>query len=482
MPFVPGLVRDGDPAALADLLGDWAASPGPRYASLAAAVRDAIAAGTLARGDRLPAERRLAEVLSLSRSTVVAAYDLLREQSLVTSRQGSGTVVESGVAVRRPDGRVDGGGATGLLQRMVDRPTDVISLNHAIDAGAPALAEELAALVTAELPGLLADAGYHPGGLEALRVAVADHYTGRQLPTSPEQILVTNGATQAVGLIAQLYLRRKAPVVTEAPSWPGCLDLMRPQGATLIGLPMDDEGIRPDLLHAALSDHRPALTFVMPTFHNPTGTLMSVARRRQVAEISSRFGVPLVEDIAYLDHDTPAPVAAHAADRHQEILTVSGLSKSVWGGLRIGWVRGPVDVVQRLARLKALADMGSAVIDQALAARLLPRAAELSVEREELRRTRMATADALLSEQLPEWRWRIPDGGPALWIELPDADARSFSATALRHGVEVVPGDSTDPSGAHDSYLRLPVTFSPDVLAEVVARLRRAWEAFSARA
>lgn len=154
-----------------------------------------------------------------------------------------------------------------------------------------------------------------------------------------------------------------------------------------------------------------------------------------MAELAGRFEVPLLEDIAYLAPDTPSPIAAHANRKEQEILTVSGLAKSVWAGLRIGWVRGPLDVVERLARFKALADMGTAVIDQALAARLLPRVPELSVTREQTRRARMTAADAMLRDQIPAWRWSIPAGGPALWIELPGENARlRHDGTSLRRG------------------------------------------------
>ncbi|MFI0450217.1 hypothetical protein [Actinomadura sp. 6N118] len=112
-------------------------------------------------------------------------------------------------------------------------------------------------------------------------------------------------------------------------------------------------------------------------------------------------------------------------------------------------MRAPADSIQRLARHKALADLGSPVLDQALAARLLPR--------------------------LPAWRFQKPAGGAALWIELPGCDARSFAQVALRHGVEVVPGAVMDPTGTHDNYLRLPYTFPADVLTEVAARLAAAW-------
>ena len=483
--------RSGDPVGsevdrirpaerLADSLGDWARAPGPRYRALADALSGAIRTGTLARGDRLPSERLFADVLALSRSTVVAAYDELRGRGLVTSRHGSGTTVAATpgrATADLTDGRVADGSAGPLLQRLLDRPGGIISLGYAVEDGVPELADELADLTRAELPGLLADAGYHPRGLPALTTAIAEHHTARGLPTEPAQVLVTNGATQAIGLITQLYLRRNSVVVVESPSWPGCLDIFRAAAARPVSVPLDDEGIRRDGLHAALSGPRPDLLFVMPTFHNPTGTLMSAPRRRQVAELAGRFRVPVLEDVAYLADPagTLPPVGAHQTGA-AEILTVAGLSKSVWGGLRLGWVRAPAEIVDRLARLKALADLGSAVVEQALAARLLPRLDELAARRARVRRDRLGQVTELLGELLPTWRWRVPDGGPALWIELPGADARAFATVALRHGVEVVPGRTTDPTGAHDSYIRLPFTFSREVLAEVVARLARSWE------
>jgi DNA-binding transcriptional MocR family regulator len=147
----------------------------------------------------------------------------------------------------------------------------------------------------------------------------------------------------------------------------------------------------------------------------------------------------------------------------------------VWAGLRVGWVRAPGAIAERLARLKALADLGSPVLDQAVATRLYPRLPELTAARTKSLRQRLDHLQALLGEQLPTWRWRIPDSGSALWIELPGTDARVFAQVALRHGVEVVPGAAMDPSGAHDTFIRLPLTFPVEVLTELVYRLQRAW-------
>jgi DNA-binding transcriptional MocR family regulator len=253
-------------------------------------------------------------------------------------------------------------------------------------------------------------------------------------------------------------------------------------GARLAGVPLDEDGVRVDALARAFAEHRPDLLYVMPTVHNPTGTLMSEGRRARVAELAAEHRVPILEDNAYGigDSDVPPPIAAYAP-RDAEILSADSLAKSVWGGLRIGWVRAPSGIVERLARHKALADLGSPVLDQALAARLLPRLPEIAAARGAVLRQRLDHLTALLGERLPEWRFRPPAGGSALWIELPGRDAGAFAQVALRHGVEVVPGAAMDHTGAHDGHLRLPYTFPADVLTEVADRLAAAWAELTGR-
>ncbi|WP_331767465.1 PLP-dependent aminotransferase family protein [Embleya sp. NBC_00896] len=465
---------------LVGLLGDWTSGEGALYRRLATATTRLIADGALPAGTRLPAERRLAKALAVSRATVVSAYDALRAAALAESRRGSGTSV-----ARRPDlpdaagdGRVRGGQATALLQRMVSGPGDVISLGHAVDGGGPDLASALLDLVREDLPDLLRDAGYHPAGLPALRAAIAAHHTDHGLPTEPDQVLVTTGATQAIALATRLFVRRGAAVVIESPSWPGCIDAFRAAGARLVAVGLDDEGVRVDLLARAFVEHRPALLFVMPTYHNPTGSLMSESRRRRVAALAGEYGVTVMEDSAHAaataPGEVPAPIAAHASGGR--VLTVGSLSKAVWSGLRIGWVRAPRATIEPLARLKAGSDLSTPLLDQALAARLLPGLPALSVERRALMRHRLTTFERLLAERLPDWRPHPPAGGSVLWVELPpDTDARVYAQVALRHGVEVVPGAAMDATGAHDHFLRVPFAFDDEVLRRIADRLAAAW-------
>lgn len=475
--------RSGDPSALADLIGHRLTDhSGGLYRRLADAIAELIGSAELPVGARLPAERPLAEALAISRSTVVAAYDDLRGRGLVESRRGSGTTVARSASRGRSgaDKRMPKGYGESLFHRIAVGPGEVIAMTYAVDPGIPELAAEVEQLARTELPALLQGVGYHPRGLEVLRERIAEHFDESGLPTSADQIVVTSGAHQAIALVTQMYLRSGAAVVIEQPSWPGCFDLFGAAGGRVVGVPLDDAGVRPDLLTAAFAEHHPAMLFVMPTFHNPTGRLMSPARRRQVAELAAKHGVVVVEDNAYSTWDPtgpeiPPPLAAFAP-ANAEVLTIGSVSKAVWGGLRIGWIRASRPLAERLARHKALADLGSPVIDQALTARLLPRLSELTAARATAATERKRWMGRLLTERLPEWAWEEPEGGSALWIRLPDTDARIFAQVALRHGVEVVAGRAMDPTGEHDDYLRVPFSYPAEVMDDAVDRMARAWQ------
>lgn len=462
------------------LLGNWPAGSGPLYRRLADAVRRAVEDGLLHPGDRMPSERRLADALQVSRTTVVGAYDRLRSDGLLESRRGSGTRIAQAAHPHRRaiDRQVPGGTATGMFQRLIDGPDQVISLTCTAEGAVPELEEALRDLAAGDLTGLLADPGYHPCGLPELRAALAGRLTRDGLPTAAEQILVTTGAHQAIVLAAELYLGPGATVLAETPNWPGCLDVFRARGARLRTVPVDDEGADADAVATALAAGRPRLLYVMPTYHNPTGVLMSAARRRRIAELAARHDVPVLEDNAYALHtgpgEAPRPLAGYAPP-DAEVLSVGSLAKTVWAGLRIGWVRGPAEIVQRLARRKVLADIAGPVLDQALAARLVPRLEEIVRARAPDLARRLDHVETLLRDRLPRWRWRRPDGGGALWIELPGGDADAFAQVALRYGVDVVPGSAMDPGGAHDAHIRVPFTLPPDRLDVLVHRLARAW-------
>ncbi|TQK71084.1 PLP-dependent aminotransferase family protein [Nocardioides sp. SLBN-35] len=479
--------RFRDPGELARVLGDAMSGTGGLYRQLAAALSSAVGDGLLLAGDRLPSERDLAAALHVSRATVVAAYDELRGRGVVESRQGSGTRVAA-PADREPAAvtrRLQRGLSAAAVRRFDRAPDGLITMRYALEPGDARIASAIADVVEEDLPALLDDVGYAPRGLPALRQAVADHHTALGVTTSPDEVLVTTGTQQAVALVSQLLVERGATVAVESPSWPGCFDTFSALGARLVGVPMDDDGLRGDALREVLAAHRVAALFVMPTFHNPTGTLMSAVRRRDVARLAAEHGVPVVEDLAYstaLTHPgpVPPPIAA-SAPPGARVLSLGSLSKALWAGLRVGWVRASTGDIEQLGYLKANADMGTPLLDQAVAARMLPQLAALTADRTAVALERLEHATALLRTHLPDWAWRVPDGGTALWIRLPGYDASVLAQVALRHGVEVTPGRETDPTGAWDDHLRLPFTFEPALMTEAVRRLAAAADELTRR-
>ncbi|GHC95589.1 GntR family transcriptional regulator [Nocardiopsis terrae] len=471
------LVRRTD--ELVDLLGNWSAGTGALYRRLAASLRGLVEQGSLVPGERLPSERNLAAALRISRTTVVSAYDHLRDEDVLESRQGSGTRVCSTRAPVRADGWAAAGNGNPMYSNLLRADENVIPVSCLRTPALAGVEQAIREVVAEDLPALMAEGTYYPRGLPALREAISRHHERQGLPTHPDQIVVTTGAHQAVALVAQLYLRKGSPVVSEDPSFAGCLDLMRDRGAQIHPVPMDAQGIDANGVRRAFAGYAPHLLYVMPSYHNPTGTLMSAARRRELGELSARHGVPILEDSAYTGiraADEPAPLAAYAP-RGAEVISVDSLSKVGWAGLRVGWLRAPAEMALRLSRRKVLADLASPLLDQAVAVRLLDRYGQLAHQRSEELREALAHMGSLLRRDLPDWRWEAPDGGAALWVHLPGVNARTFAQVALCHDVELVPGPvmSASEGGLHDEYFRLPFAYDRETREELVWRLARAW-------
>ncbi len=461
----------------ASALGDWSMGRGPLYHKLFVGLRDLIERGILSAGTRLPSERAFARDLAVSRATVVAAYDGLRSAALVESRHGSGTRVLAWASRGRGEDPPSLG--TPVFRRLLAGPDDaLISFACAAIPGPNAIADAVRTYPAEELKALLCDTGYVPRGLPALREALAALTTADGLDTTADQILVTTGAHQAITLCASLFVRPGDLVLVENPTYPGCADAFAAAGARLVSLPVDRNGMVVDNLERLLTNSPVAAIFVIPTFQNPTGSVMAGYRRRHMAEVAGRLEVPVIEDNA-LSHarigpvELPIPIGSYPGAERAPVITVGSLSKALWGGLRVGWLRAPQPWLERLARRKVATDLGSGVLDQAVATRLLANLPELEDANSRLLRDRLAATEHLLAAHLPDWTWDRPAGGPALWVKLP-YDAGPFCQLALRHGVEVVPGATFGTEGTFADHVRIPFTADPTVMAEAIQRLAAA--------
>ncbi len=469
---------------LADRLHDWPDGTGPMYLRLAGALERLLHAGEVADGARLPAERQLAGALRVSRTTVAAAYEVLEDRRLVARRHGSGTYVE-GVAPPPPAPPRESVLLRSLERNeifdgLLDPPRELLDLRAAALHHSDPLPEDVLAAAVADLRAAGAGHGYVPAGLHDLRAEVAARYATLGLPTGPEEVLITSGAQQAIGLITMLHLRADDTVVTETLTHTGAIDLFTAAGAHITDVDVGPEGVDVDAVIGRLAD-RPRLVYLIPSIHNPTGSVMPARnRRRLAAALAEHPDVIAISDDTLADtwwaRRPPPPLASYPGADH--VLHLGSMSKLMWPGLRIGWVRGPAPEIRRLARLKAMADLGTSVPSQLIALRLLRQDPAFEDDRRELLARRGHHLAEALAAQLPTWTFDVPEGGLCLWVRLPDGNsARELAISAARHGVALAPGSIQSPSGAYADHIRLPTGHPEPILDQAVRRLTAAWQA-----
>lgn len=463
---------------ITEALSAWSTRPGPLHLRLSQALADAIDGGDLPSNAKLPSERGLARRLVISRSTVVAAYRALESEGLIEGRQGSGTYVTA----HRGSERYRDGSAAGRLTSRIDTVgTDVISLAVAAVPPSDRLQYTFDRTARENLDALVRGDGYQFVGLRQLRDAVAAALAADGLPTAATQVVVTTGAHQALNLCASVLVRPGDWVAIEDPTYPGSIDAFAAAGARLVSLDVDEEGVIPESLERALSSRSISAVCVSPTFHNPTGALLTGHRRRRIAQIVSRYDTPVVEDqvLRYAglrQVDLPHPLASYLRSDYP-IITVGSASKVFWSGLRTGWLRASEPLLTRLARRKASADLGSSVIDQRATANLFEELPVIVDSLHEQLRDHLARMTDLLGQTFPSWTWGEPDGGASLWVDT-KIDADRFAQVAMRHGVEIIPGSAFSSSGQWATHIRLPFVHDATTAARAFERLLEAWQAF----
>jgi DNA-binding transcriptional MocR family regulator len=446
--------------------------PRPAYRGLADAVRRLVSDGRLLVGTRLPSERALTAELGLSRTTVVAALDALRDEGFVVTRRGSGSVVAlptgaSGLALS----------GAGLIP--TDVPPEVIDLTY---AALPAAAGLTAAYerALAELPRHLATAGYHPHGLPETRAAIADWFDGRGLPTSPEQVVVTSGAHAGLSSVLRAELDVGDRVLVETPTYPNAVVAVRRSGLRPVPTPLTRLGWDLDAVEVALRQSGARMAYLIPDHQNPTGLLMDAPTRVAVADVLARGrAVPVVDETFVelgLDEAAAADRVPPFATSAPAAYTLGSAGKTWWGGIRVGWVRAPREAVGAVVESRHSLDLGSAVLEQLVVADLLRQGDAVLVARRREARARRDAMVAAVRRHLPDWRFDVPVGGLNLWCELPVARGDQLARVAEQAGVRLARGSQFAAAGGLGRWVRIPFCVPADEADEVGRRLAAAWD------
>jgi DNA-binding transcriptional MocR family regulator len=310
-----------------------------------------------------------------------------------------------------------------------------------------------------------------------LREALVAWMARGGIHTSAEQVVVLHGSQQGLDLVARALLEPGDAVVVESPTYLGALQVFRGAGARLLPVALDQEGMRLDLLEQVLARHRPKFIYTLPTYQNPTGVTMPLARRHALLALAARYGVPIVEDDPYgeLHYGDEPPPRLAALDRRGLVIYLSTMSKLFLPGLRLGWLAAPPPVVEAVTLARQNSDIHPNSAMQYILHTFLTRG-WLAEHVTTLRPAYQARRDAMLAAldrmAPPGMTWSAPAGGYFIWCQLPGGmRARALAVEAAREGVSFVTGDAFSPNGAARDAIRLNFTGASE--GEITEGIRR---------
>lgn len=485
----------------------------PVFLRIARALTDEIVRGRLAPGARLPGSRGLAAQMGVHRNTVSAAYDELIAEGWLTTGERRGTFVSAELPTRRlpqataratgrgfelpqPDAPVQGTSADGeaALARLLALPpsaqaraaplaTRVLSMAGGVpdlrQFPAAALARAYRHALRRGAPALLDYGDVH--GHPALRAELARMLAEeRALVVSPDDVLVTQGAQEALYLLGQVLCAPGDAVAVEGfgyrPAWEAL-----GRRAALIPIPVDADGLDVGALERVVRRRRLRAVYVTPHHQYPTMATLSAARRLRLLSLAAEHRVAVIEDDYdhELHYEGRPVVPLASADRAGVVLYVGTLSKVLAPGLRLGFLVAGTEVRARAAALRlGSVRQGDHALQQAVATLFAEGEVQRHVRR--MRRSyaaRRACVVAALERRLGGVvSVRVPTGGMALWVEVaPDVDPELWAARALERGVRLVPGRQHHFGGAPTPHLRVGYGGLDEAeLEEAVARLARA--------
>ena len=311
-----------------------------------------------------------------------------------------------------------------------------------------------------------------------LREALAQWMARGGIRTTAEQVVVLHGSQQGLDLVARVLLEPGDEVVVESPTYLGALQVFRGAGARLLPIALDEEGMRIDLLEQTLARHRPKFIYTLPTYQNPAGVTMSLARRHALLALAARYGVPIVEDDPYgeLHYGDEPPPRLAALDRRGLVIYLSTMSKLFLPGLRLGWLAAPPPVVEAVTLARQNSDVHPNSVTQHILHTFLTRgwlAEHVAALRPAYQSRRDAMLAALDRMAPVGMTWSAPAGGYFIWCQLPGGmRAQTLAVEAAREGVTFVAGDAFSPNGTARDMIRLNFTgASEEEITEGIRRL-----------
>jgi GntR family transcriptional regulator/MocR family aminotransferase len=471
----------------------------PLFQQIKDYLRQGILSGSLAPDTRLPASRQLAQDLGVNRITVENAYAELESEGLILSKLGSGTyVLTPDPLLSFPRNDPDApwplwqqdllahGNITQsrLPKRNPARSLRPISFASGIGDANMFPAEEFrkALQVVMRRDGYGALDYGERNGYGPLRESITHILASQGLQTRPDNILITAGSQQALSLVSQLLLNPGDVILVESPTYAGALELFRALGFKVVGIPVDGQGMQVDGLEKLLQQHHPRLIYTIPNFHNPTGTCLNSARRRQLLVLADRYNVPILEDdfVGDLRYEGRTQPALKALDPGGRVIYVSTFSKMLMPGLRVGFLVAEGPVYNCLVDFKRVNELAtSTLIQHALEAYVTVGRYQAHLHRScQIFRKRRDVMVSSIQRYLPAGvHFDVPQGGLFIWLSLAEGlTSEELLPYAWDAGVDFAPGGAFFPEEIESSnWLRLNfVAQAPGEIEEGIKRLSKA--------
>jgi DNA-binding transcriptional MocR family regulator len=413
---------------------DLSRHEGPRYGAIVEAIAEDIERGRLKAGDQMPTHRELATHLGVTTGTVTRAYAEAARRGLLVGETGRGTFVKGDLLDFDLSGAED------------EAPVD-LSFNIPPPSAGDLLGQALARTLSdlSARRGLAALLTYQPAaaGSERHRAAGAEWVARSGLRVRPAQVLVCNGALHAMTVVFSTLCRPGDTVLTESLTYPGMKNLANLLNLRLQGLPVDDEGLVPEAFEEACRRGAARVLYTIPTVHNPLGTVMTKARRREIAAVAAAHEVAVVEDDvhSFMLPSPPPPLSSFAPENSYFIMSTS---KSMAGGMRVGYLAAPERMVEPLSTsLRATVWMAAPLMAEIASEWIRDGTADRLVEQ---KRAEAAARQELAARALGGFEFDAHPLSFHIWLHLPEPwRSNEFAAQLKRRGVLVSPSEAFVP-------------------------------------
>lgn len=444
---------------------------------------------------KLPAQRSLADSFGVNRSTIITAMDELIADGLLETRVGSGTFVSNStwnvlVSSKKPDWKnyVRNGLHEPNLKTIQDinqHETDSAIIRLGTGELSPTLLPTKK--IEKSLQSTTFDAlslGYsEPKGDKRLRQSISVYLETKGINASPGSLMIVSGGLQALQLISVGLLQKGSMVLHESPSYLNSVHPFQSAGMHLVGLSKQGRESIPTQIKRINGRKKASLFYTVPTFNNPTNTTWTKEERLNLLSTCKKEQIPIIEDDVYSDlwFEKRPPLPIKSLDTDGLVLHIGSMSKTLSPGLRIGWIAGPITVIERLADIKMQMDYGSSALSQHLVAEWLE-SGQYTKHLEWLRHQLIVRRDFTLSllnqyfKGLAEWQ--IPQGGFYIWVKLckPIVNQNLFKQ-AIKENLLLNPGYIYEPN--NNTHLRLSYSYASEeqlaygiqTLSKIIRRL-----------